>query len=889
MKISKKHIRLILTLLLFFQVSALHSANPDSLKRVIRFSRIDTIKVETKIELYYYYLTQEQNLDEAKNVLNKTIALCEEKITKYKNNKPFSRKLQEQKIRSLLYKGDILKRQGELEKALNYLQSSLNYADSINFPYGKAQAFFFIGELLEYKGKLRESLEYFYGAKDIFNAGNHTLELAKTFNSLGHVYDYLGRLDTALFYYTEGLKNYEAIGHETGVANQYNNIGIIYFLKGEFNEALRYYYKSTDKHEKHDNIGYSYAMTKNNIGLVYESQGDLFMAISYYDKSFKLFTEKSIPGTGIVLPLNNLGEAFQSQGNMEKAMEFFTKSLEISRKHRDIQTEAYTLNKACNIYLDKRMPGKARYYCEECLKKYERIEDKHGIALALIGMGDYFKLIGAFQAALEYYLRSQKLYHEIGDLQGISKSSSKIGEIYLIQNKYDNAYSFAKKAYRLAKEIGHYTDIQAASRLLYIIYNSKNDYKNALNYYTTYVAMKDSVHSLDIRGRLQEQYYRHQYETKAITDSIEFTKTLKIKDLELQKQIEETKRQRWVIYSFIAGLALVLGFSLIVLKLYLDNKKANKRLKLSHTEINQKNEEIIAQRDQISMQHEFVLEQKNLLEKSHQRITDSIKYAELIQSALLPSKEQLSNAIPESLVFFKPSEIVSGDFYWFKEIGSKMYLIVADCTGHGVPGAFMSMLGIAFLNEIIRRANIKSTADILNVLRQEVITALNQEKSGSRFNEGMDVSVIAIDKKSLEAEFAGASSSIYIIRTNNIDLLKSSSDARAITKHTKGDYSLYEIIGDSMPVAKSSSEKSFKSHSFQMQKDDMIYLFSDGYIDQLNGKTNRRFTSKRFKNLLLQISNKSLIQKYNILESTLSEWKKDNEQTDDILIVGIKA
>ncbi|NOZ45504.1 MAG: SpoIIE family protein phosphatase [Chlorobi bacterium] len=280
-------------------------------------------------------------------------------------------------------------------------------------------------------------------------------------------------------------------------------------------------------------------------------------------------------------------------------------------------------------------------------------------------------------------------------------------------------------------------------------------------------------------------------------------------------------------------------------------------------ELFEKNEEITAQKEEIETQSEKIFIQ-------NKNITDSILYAQRIQSAILPSKEKLSSNFPESFILFKPRDIVSGDFYWFKEIhnnDSSYFLVTAaDCTGHGVPGAFMSMLGISFLNEIANNEKYSNAAEILEDLRLHVKTSLKQTGKTDEAKDGMDISFCMIDKANMKLNFAGANNPLYLIRNGNLNIWK----------------------GDKNPIGIYLKEKDFTNHEIEIEKNDIIFMFSDGYVDQFGGTNGGKFKTKRFKEMLIEIQHKTMNEQKQFLEKTMGDWKGNNEQVDDILVIGIK-
>jgi len=302
-------------------------------------------------------------------------------------------------------------------------------------------------------------------------------------------------------------------------------------------------------------------------------------------------------------------------------------------------------------------------------------------------------------------------------------------------------------------------------------------------------------------------------------------------------------------------------------------------------EITQQHQMVVKQRDEIEEQRNDLEKQTDLLKVQSQAITDSINYAKKIQSAILPTEELMSQILPEHFVLFKPRDVVSGDFYWIRQIKNCTIIAAVDCTGHGVPGAFMSMLGVAFLNEMVNRSRFDSAGEFLNRMRKKVKDTLKQEGLELEQKDGMDMALVIIDNDSLDLQFAGAFNPLYLIRNKELADDPSICDLASI----KSDpYCLLEIKGDRQPIAVFTKEQDFCTHNLKLFKGDTIYLFSDGFMDQMGGPKGKKFMAKKFRNLLLEIQDESLDQQKNILDYTIEDWKGDNNQLDDILVLGIR-
>lgn len=262
-----------------------------------------------------------------------------------------------------------------------------------------------------------------------------------------------------------------------------------------------------------------------------------------------------------------------------------------------------------------------------------------------------------------------------------------------------------------------------------------------------------------------------------------------------------------------------------------------------------------------------VVERTTKIESQRKEITDSIKYASRIQHALLPPKNELDTLLPSYFVLNKPRNIVSGDYYWVAQKENKVVVAVADCTGHGVPGAFMSILGISFLNEIVNKAVAIRANEILNQLRAQVIKSLHQTGKADEARDGMEIALCVVDFYQKRLQYSGAFRPLYLIRENE----------------------LMEYKGDSMPIGHYSEEDlSFNNEELIFQENDMIYMFSDGYVDQLGGPNRKTFKSKKFKQLLMSIHLKPLPEQKQILEKEYEVWRRDIEQIDDITVMGIR-
>lgn len=320
--------------------------------------------------------------------------------------------------------------------------------------------------------------------------------------------------------------------------------------------------------------------------------------------------------------------------------------------------------------------------------------------------------------------------------------------------------------------------------------------------------------------------------------------------------------------SFIIYFIVIVGGTYFIVKYR--ERALLKEKKILEDKVTERTAEVVKQKEELVHQNE-IIEEKN------KDITDSINYAEKIQRAILPDPERIQKALPESFILFQPRDIVSGDFFWYAEPpvqagkGPAILLAAADCTGHGVPGAFMSMINTSLLNEAVNEKKILQPNEILNQVRRGIISALKQKGTSGEQKDGMDVGIISLEMQSgsCKLQFAGANNSMYIIRKSDPSTIE-------------------EIDPDPMPVAISDRMYDFKNNEIELVKGDSFYIFTDGYADQFGGPKGKKFKYLQFKQLLISIQDKSMAEQKHILDQTMVNWKGELEQIDDILVIGVR-
>jgi tetratricopeptide (TPR) repeat protein len=711
--------------------------------------------------------------------------------------------------------------------------------------------------------------------------------MAIAYLNIGYVYEDLGNYPKALKNFFASLKINEVIKNKKGISNAYNAIGIVYWNEADYSKAIDYFFKSLKiAEELEDKTGI--ARTLNNIGMVYDDQANYPKALEYYFKSLKI-AEELEDKTGIARKLNNIGMVYNDQANYPKALEYYFKSLKMAEELGNKEEIAEMLNNIGIVYYNQANYPKALEYFFKSLKMKEELGNKEAIANTLNNIGIVYGKQSDYSKAIEYFLKSLKMKEELGDKNSIAIRLGNIGLLYTKIGKFNEAEKYLKQSLALCDSIGALDGTRDIELSLSQLYDTTGKYKLALEHYKKYIVARDSI--TNDEKKKQQLYAEMNYE---------FEKKQAIAKAEQEKKDAivaiERKKERVVRYAVTGGLLLVLiflGFVYRSLRITRKQKKLieeqkklvdekNIMLHQQNEEISRQRDEISTQRDEIAAQRDLVIKQKEHIEEQKKQITDSINYAKRIQEAVLPMSETARSVLGEHFILFRPKDIVSGDFYWTTQIDEWLIVAVADCTGHGVPGAFMSMLGISFLNEIVRKKEITKTNEVLNQLRKEIIHALQQKGIEGEQKDGMDIALVAINKNTSQCQFSGANNPLYVVKKFENE---PSPSHQIISSST---HQLFEYKGDKMPIAIYERMDDFTYNEFQLEDGDMLYLFSDGYADQFGGEQGKKFMYKRFKELIVNNANKSMNEQKQALEETIVQWIDKGEQTDDITVVGIK-
>jgi len=766
--------------------------------------------------------------------------------------------------------GTIYTRKGDYDKAIEALERSIDLSGQIYDSLGIASSYMQLGIAAASISKYSISIDYFKRAYKIFDKQLELSQAILSLNNIGVVYNYQGDHIKSIEYQEKALEKSRKAKDNKTTSSILLNLGVSYDDQSNYIKAIECYDEALEL-KKDLGLNRGESMCYNNLGEVYKDQGDYSKAIEYYEMSLNI-DKKLNDKEGQSICLANIGKIHFLEGNFEKANEYYNKSLKIAVELGNKKIEAYDLNNIGEIKFEQNKNKlaidkfkKAYNVSSEIGDKSEKSRSVYFIGKVLIKQKKYFEAITNLKLA-------EQIHTELGELSLVVSDKIEIAEAFYKMNNFVNAIDYANKSFEMASEIGAKSLIKDAAELLSKIYANQKQFDKAYEFYVIFKETTDSIFTLESKKQISLVENRFELERNQ--------KELEINKILVEKQEVEINRHLILQKTLIGG---ILGFIVIIVLIVYNFYKTHKAkgiISSQKDQIEETNEELNQTNEELRAVVETINQQKIHIERSKKEITDSIHYAKYIQRAILPQEENLLALIPDHFVFYKPKDIVGGDFYWTTQIEGRTIISAADCTGHGVPGGFMSMLGIAYLNDVVNKEYITHPGVILRRLRKEIIHALKQKGELGEQRDGMDIGICSIDFKNLELQYAGANTPLYIVRHVNEDPIPE------VNSMVLGDYSLYEIKGDRMPIAIYEKMDRFQTIDLQLKKGDKLYMFSDGYADQFGGEFGKRLKYLTFKETILTNCNLSMLQQKGILEKAFDEWKQGYEQIDDIMVLG---
>ncbi|MCC7302672.1 MAG: tetratricopeptide repeat protein [Bacteroidia bacterium] len=690
--------------------------------------------------------------------------------------------------------------------------SLLHVAKSSKDKRAAAAAYIELGELLQ-GSDFKLSYEYARKACVLYKQANDVKGMARAYFNMGYSLTDLGKLDESLNNYLLALDMYAQTGDALGEGKCLNDIAYIYQYQGNLQEAMNYYKKALEIFEgvgDRENI----AATTNNIGLLLHSQDDYKNALTYYLKSIEMKKELGNKKS-LAMSYNNIGTIYLENNQLNLAMEAMEESLRLRRE----------------------------------------AGDKAGEAQSLVNIGAIYRKYPDYPKALNYFLEALKIQQELGNRIDLGINLNNVASVYLRTGELNLAEKYAFQAYTTGKELNYADLIKDASKQLSTIYVLKNDYKTGYKYLVEFKNIEDSLMSADAARKMTELRLQMEFGKERVAKE----KEAEQKDLLYQSEMD---KQRVILISTITGALILIVFSVFLFNRMRLISRQKEIIEEQKTEVDVKNIQLEKVYREINLRNEEI-------EEKNKDITDSIKYAKRIQEAILPPDEFRKELLPGSFVLYQPKDIVSGDFYWFERFGKCVMFAAVDCTGHGVPGAFMSIVGNNLLNRAVNEFGLSKPHLILNSVNRELTKTLHQESEESSVKDGMDISLCSFDPGTMKLEFSAAYNPLYLIRESQLIIVE----------------------GDKFPVGAFVGEeiRQFSLKEIALQKGDVLYIFTDGYSDQFGGPRGKKFKYRQLQQLLLSVHLLPPEQQKEKLLRTFLDWKGELEQVDDICIIGLRV
>ncbi|MBX3042153.1 MAG: tetratricopeptide repeat protein [Ignavibacteriae bacterium] len=694
------------------------------------------------------------------------------------------------------------------EEALHNFEKSYQINKEINNIGGQISNLLSIGTYYRKLSDYSKSLEYYEKALDIVKKNNLNSQLSPILGRIGTIYTFLSKYEIALDYSHKSLVNNRNINDMDGVSNDLIRIGNIHFQISNYSEALKFYFEALEICELLRNNG-SLSIVSGNIGAIYLKMSNEEKALKYFlealdysEKQGNLFSKAS--------HLSNIGSIYSNQGNYDLALDYLLKAQNIAIKIGDKLGQSINATNIGLVYKNTNDYSKAYEYYKIALEINEEIENKSGIASCQMSIGE-----------LTLDILSRK-----NDLQDYSSrvDSTLVG----IDLSIDKSINYLVNSAKVFNELGELQNELLSNKILYSVYELKGNYKKAFETFKEYKTLQDSVFSMD----KQKEFAN--LDAKREND---------IKDKEIVILQTEKKAQQFQSYLLGGGVIVLFGAFGVAFLRFREKKKLSDKLAIQKSEIET---------------------QKSIVEEKNEQITASITYASTIQSAILPWDSTLKNAFSDILIYYKPKDIVSGDSYWFKEVEGIKFLAVIDCTGHGIPGAMLTVIASTALDDAVLGKRLSDTGQILTFMNEKVTEVLNQRLEENKIRDGMEVCMLAIHQDKIQ--FSGAGRPLYL-KNGSMEIIKT--DKRGIAGQTDND------------------EYQFSAIDIKKSENLMLYLASDGYADQMN-ENSKKYSTKRFVALLDSISDKPINEQHETLENEFNSHKGGRSQIDDVTIIGVK-
>jgi serine phosphatase RsbU (regulator of sigma subunit)/Tfp pilus assembly protein PilF len=581
----------------------------------------------------------------------------------------------------------------------------------------------------------------------------------------------------------------------------------------------------------------------SNMGVAFYYEGNYYEALNANFEALKV-REDQKDKKGLAASYNNIAIIYNYQGKYNEALRYLLPSLQLKEELGDRKGSVSTYNNIGLCYYYQKNYGEALRYYKKSLEISNETKNQKGIANANTNIGNVYFDLGQYDTAMPYFSRALRIREELGNKQGIASVLVYIGRIQTKQEKFGAAHASLDRALGLTQEIGEKEGIKNCYEALAVLAFAEGEYKLAYAYNVKSNAIKDSIFNDKSSSEATRIEMNFGFQRKQNAEKAE-------RDREETILREDAKKREQAVYYISGILALAIAVAFFAWRSVRQKQRANHELDVKNRKI----------------EHAY-----KIIETKNQEITDSINYAWRIQQAILPDNKEVFNVLPDSFILYRPKDIVGGDFYFCTQKNDAVILAVADCTGHGVPGAFMSLIGVKELKLAVEQTF--SPGEILQLLNGGVKNTLRQNHEDfagteMKMQDGMDIALLRISGN--RVAYAGANRPLWIVRESGATIEEIKPTKAAIAGSTPGD-------------------QVFSEHALPVFPGDCIYIFTDGFADQFGGGTTpaKKLTTKRMREVLLRVAQKPMSQQEEEIRAAFDEWKGGHEQVDDVLLIGIK-
>ena len=677
--------------------------------------------------------------------------------------------------------------------------------------------------------------------------------LNKALNLFAREYAY-SLPDSAIYFTTQALHYAKIAKWEAGIGISYHQMGIFYTNKGDYASSLNYLNKALELWNKHEggkdqqlkaNALKRKPRTLSSIGIIYDNTGEYVKAIEFYLKALN-YHETAGDKKGQATTLGNIGLVYYNLREFKRALGFYDKAVLLDSILKNNAGLGRHFGNMAMVFEEQQMQDKALYYYFKALKLKEENNNQYEVAYTLGNIGNAYASKAEankntakereelYNKALEFENKALKLLQEIGDQNGIARNMGNIGIIFNKQKKNSDAEKYLINAIAICDEIGMLNEKMDFEIILSEVYINLGNYKKALQHYKSYSAAHDSIFNTEKDKELTSRQLNYEFEKKQAEVEI---KTNAEKEKMQAVSDEAHKKQQVIIFAVACILLIAIIFSISLYSRFRITKK-----------------------QKVIIEH-----QKEIVEEKQKEIIDSMNYAKRLQRAILATPENITQYIPNNFLFYKPKDIVAGDFYFFETSGEHILLAAADCTGHGVPGALVSVVCANALTRSVIEFGLTDPGKILDKTRELVLETF--KKSGEDVKDGMDISLCSFQKESKTIKWAGAYNPLWYSNNN----------------------AMIQIKADKQPIGFTEDAKPFTTHTIQLESNDMFFLFTDGFADQFGGEKGKKFKYNNFEKLLMTNKNLSMTEQYNQLDTEFENWRGNLDQVDDVCVIGVRV